>query len=347
MPQQPVLEETPIIEEKPLLIGTDFPKQKYADWDLLSYLKGQSQGKAFRPVDGFLFSLFARMAYGDATNALSYVKDALPGIGYRPIRHQSPGDFGWDEWTYNDMVILAFPGTESIGELLTYVGFIMVTSTGENANFLFYNPLLSVTGRYATAISATYGTDFTAGKRRFVFCGHSLGGHLANWLAYKMNLLQVSTNRNLKPVIAAYSFGAPAGWVDTTNQTLFTQYHAHYRTVATNDPVPGLAQAAVVNSPVAVFSGTADQLRVPLHYDSFVNTLGQPRYNLAFSGSLGEDFLTLFNTGIDLANNAAKDHSAASYTALNREYCRVMRDTPIGLFGKLDALDAALTLLRI
>lgn len=326
----------PPANPEPKPAGEDFPSQSFVEWALEKFTEIQTANRLYyRFSDLLIWCLFSQASYYVLDTVLPVMQDCFPGLQFQRFSGVGPGLVGWDEYIWKGYRVLVFPGTENFNELTDYVGFSMVKLTGQPDNFRFFKGLATILQNYEDAVWGQYQALFQTPQPGFLFAGHSLGGVVSNWLAYRLNKRSALQVNQKKPVFSVFTYGAPAGWVDMNGTENFLSDHKHYRSVAPGDPVPGITQSAILNSPYA-FGIQAGNTLPPVHYASLDAMLLEAREQLRFSNALGDSYLNFLASSIPNAQALAANHSVANYGRCLFKACRLVHDTPFDLFPKLE-----------
>lgn len=120
----------------------------------------------------------------------------------------------WDDWFVDGVGhIVAFPGTKTTQQLLSYLPPIMIGANIGNPDVYSFNGLQQAAETVATAMKTTFASEVAQGGAQIILTGHSLGAVLAQASALKLNSDRPFPAPNYVPPTAwVYSYGMPAFW---------------------------------------------------------------------------------------------------------------------------------------
>lgn len=322
--------------------GSAIPAQGYAEWDWLSFIdRANDDQLRFRSCDAYFAALASAQAYVSTSIGVTQRADLLPSHSFERIYGVGPFNKSYDIYDKDGYMLIAFPGTQSLTELFNFAGVTLKSYSNLPVNWWFWDGFFDTGLAYAESLAASLEDRLAVADRFLILTGHSLGGVLAAWFAHYLNYISPHAGPGGKPVIACYSFAAPAGWVDVYGLERFTDWHRHYRVLTPGDPVPSILQTASLNLP----SEPASSVRkwsVTQHYDTLIAPVGLSTNFLPFGDSLGKAFWQLLAaSGAELSAMIGQ-HSMSVYLAGIESQCRAKRDTPVRTWDLLNAWSSAI-----
>lgn len=344
---QPVVQQTATVsstEETTVPSGTSthIPKRAYAEWSLADlYSRADASAMTARVIDALVMYLFAYQAAKDTTDTLAIIDTIVPGATV--ITKDSGGTYAvrWDEWTIGDKQILAFPLDLNPYTFYTTYDFGTSKITEYSDPWLFSNGFVGALRELKVPLASNYIPATGDPARSIITTGYALGGMYAAWAAFELNRAATGTEESQKPAIAAYSFGAPAGWVDPNNTESFHAFHRHFRYATAGDVNPAIVAGKMEASALSSL-GFSALLAVPLHYADYSSIIGQPRGSLSRQSSLYSEFANIIDTTPTLLVDAsltpyADARSRSAYADALMAECLYQRDTPITIYDALDS----------
>lgn len=311
-----------------------WPKQKWVEWSWEEmFRRADAPTLSYRTFDAFVCAIAAAAAYQPLAAWKAQAEAFLPGGEIRRLTTAGPFLKTWDVYHKGGFDLLSFPGTSSARELFAFTGFTLQAIPNLPVNWWFWKGFKDTAVAYNDSFIAAMGPELARGRRSIIMTGHSLGGALCAWFSFYLNYISPFTEREKKPVIAAYSLASPASWVDVKRLEGFQRTARHFRILRTGDPVPSILQTATRTTPSEP-ELTERDLRVPQHYQSYIIPLGGNYNALSYGNSLAIAYLNLLNTPSAVLERMLSEHNYDEYLFGLWSQCKAKGDTPVGHFDR-------------
>jgi pimeloyl-ACP methyl ester carboxylesterase len=317
--------------EPPLVV----PNAKLADWSPEQSLwpAADETNPKHSLLTAYLLMMLARISYGNDPRTLESLSSWLGFTDRTTTTVPGPYTVVYDTYTFpNKKIILAFRGTPDFSTFANFASPGFGPIDGLPDTWWFFRGLSSYLRAAEAYIVPVLATKFAESPDAITLCGHSLGGILASWVAFRLNVFPPPDTDNLRPAGLCYSFGAPSAYWDIYGKELFRNGELNVRCFVGNDPVPDTVQLWA--SILGFWQFQPGLGPVPNHHCSVAVPLTSGvRYEQVFHFPF--DYPTNLFPPFRQANYLAAAHSADNYIASIDALLRREGITPVPWYNRL------------
>lgn len=307
------------------------PRSGQVEWSLRSWFTGLPQGESadifgLPPMGGrfdlAMAAVLARVSYSGNAEAIDILTQPYVSLSWTRKTVSGNTFLTYDVWTYNrTYAIVVFPGTVSLAQWLTYIAPIGVHRPWMPDGVSAWAGLLAILDTYAADVEATL-AKYVNTPQSIVMIGHSAGGAVAEMMAARLKNSQQVAEGGLglnSPVVATYTFGAPAWAFWNVQATPDAALTGGLRVYNVGDPVVEATQnyyRGIYSAKAGLVTGIdnrAFEESGPKHISQRSAALTDPTNatrrqlrNLVFTGWQGNAF--------ELAAGLTENHSITVYS---------------------------------